>query len=378
MKLKVSFRFDANVRLPVGVLMDNGRETAFEFDASFLSAGLNPSPFRLPVRAGVSVFDHAGGMDTFGMFEDSLPDGWGRRLVDGAFVKRRGRLPSVLERLSVVGANGMGALSYEPETEIGERTLDFDLGRIAVSAMDFDAGAAEDVLPAVRLAGGSSGGARPKAFIGYNPATGEVCPEDAVLADGFEHWIVKFNTRRDGDSAGKQEFAYYEKAVRAGAEMAPSRLIPTAAGEFFATRRFDRTSGGGRLHLASAAGLLHADFRIPGDEYAILFRLTDALTRDHSAKVQLFRRVVLNVFGRNRDDHLKNFSFLMDARGKWSLAPFYDFTRSDGPNGWHTLSVSGEGARPGADDLLRLADTVGLSRAEATEAIGIVRELFPG
>lgn len=126
----------------------------------------------------------------------------------------------------------------------------------------------------------------------------------------------------------------------------------------------------------SAAGLLHADFRIPGDEYAILFRLTDALTRDHSAKVRLFRRVVLNVFGRNRDDHLKNFSFLMDERGKWSLSPFYDFTRSDGPNGWHTLSVAGEGSHPGADDLLRLADDVGLSRAEAEEAIGAVREIF--
>ncbi len=270
----------------------------------------------------------------------------------------------------------MGALGYEPVTDIGEELSDFDLGRIAVSAMDFDAGAAEDVLPVVRIAGGSSGGARPKAFIGYNPRTGDVCPEGIALPEGFEHWIVKFNTRREGDSAGRQEFAYYEKAVKAGVVMSPSRLISTAAGDFFATRRFDRTDGGGRLHLASAAGLLHADFRVPGDEYAILFRLTDALTRDHSAKVQLFRRVVLNVFGRNRDDHLKNFSFLMDDRGVWSLAPFYDFTRSEGPNGWHTLSVAGEGANPGEDDLLRLAEEAGLSRAEAVEAIGGVREAF--
>lgn len=376
MKLKVSFRFDPAVRLPVGVLMDNGRETAFEFDSEFLSAGLDPAPFRLPVRPGVSVFDHSGGMDTFGIFEDSLPDGWGRRLVDGAFFRLHGRTPSVLERLSVVGTGGMGALAYEPVTDIGDEVSAFDLSRIAVSAMDFDAGAAEDVLPAVRVAGGSSGGARPKAFIGYNPKTGEACPESPSLPDGFEHWIVKFNTHGDGNSAGRLEFDYYEKALRAGVEMSPSRLIPTAAGDFFATRRFDRTEKGGRLHLASAAGLLHADFRIPGDEYAILFRLTDALTRDHSAKVRLFRRVVLNVFGRNRDDHLKNFSFLMDERGKWSLSPFYDFTRSDGPNGWHTLSVAGEGSHPGADDLLRLADDVGLSRAEADEAIGTVREIF--
>ena len=96
--------------------------------------------------------------------------------------------------------------------------------------------------------------------------------------------------------------------------------------------------------------------------------------RDHSAKVELFRRVALNVFGGNRDDHLKNFSYLMDARGTWSLAPFYDFTRARGPNGWHTLSVAGEGANPTADDLSRLADEVGLSSAEAQEAMARAQE----
>ena len=128
--------------------------------------------------------------------------------------------------------------------------------------------------------------------------------------------------------------------------------------------------------MASAAGLLHADFRVPGDEYALVFRLTDALTRDHGSKVELFRRVALNVFGENRDDHLKNVSFLMDGSGRWTLAPFYDFTRANGPNGWHTLSVAGEGLNPGRDDLLRLADDVGLSRNEADEIIEQVRAVF--
>ena len=140
------------------------------------------------------------------------------------------------------------------------------------------------------------------------------------------------------------------------------------------TRRFDRTDGGGRFHMASAAGLLHADFRIPGDEYALLFRLTDALTRDHDAKLELFRRACLNVIAHNRDDHLKNFSFLMDERGRWSLAPFYDFTYAEGPNGWQTLSVSGEGANPGIDDLRRLAKDVGLDRDESEPILDRVIE----
>ena len=360
MKLSVFFRFSPNEKIPVGTLSDHGRDTVFEYDASFLSRGINPAPFRLPLRCGVQAYDHTGNMETFGLFEDSLPDGWGRRLVDVALRKRHGRLPTVLERLACVGSNGMGALVYEPEDDLAAEVAACDLSELAESAMSFDVGQAEDVLPAVRKAGGSSGGARPKAFIGFNPNTGEVCPESAVLPTGFEHWIVKFTTRRDGKNAGVEEFRYYEKALAAGVTMMPSRLIETRVGTFFTTKRFDRTDAGGRLHFASAAGLLHADYRTPGDEYSLLFKLTDALLHDHSAKEELFRRVTLNVLGHNRDDHLKNFGFLMDASGRWSLAPFYDFTYSEGPNGWQTLSVAGAGENPTQTDLDRLAKEVGL------------------
>ena len=101
--------------------------------------------------------------------------------------------------------------------------------------------------------------------------------------------------------------------------------------------------------------------------------MTDALTRDYSAKMELFGRVSLNVMAHNRDDHLKNFAFLMDENGKWTLAPFFDFTYSEGPNGWHTLSVAGEGANPGEADLLRLARDVGLSDKDAQCIIEKVR-----
>ena len=206
MRLAVSFQFAPGEKVPVGTLSDFGRDTVFEYDAAFLSRGVEPAPFRLPVRPGVQAYDRAGGMETFGLFEDSLPDGWGRRLVDVAFRKRHGRLPTVLERLAGVGSNGMGALVYEPEEELAEEAAGCDLSVLAKSAMAFDAGRAADVLPAVRKAGGSSGGARPKVFIGFNPTTGEVCPESAVLPEGFEHWIVKFTTRRDGRNAGVEEY----------------------------------------------------------------------------------------------------------------------------------------------------------------------------
>jgi len=360
MRLDVSLRWDNATRVRVGVLQDVGRDVAFEYDREFLALGLNLAPLRLPLRPGVQVYDRSGNMETFGLFDDSLPDGWGRRLVDQAFRKKYGRLPTVLERLACVGSNGKGALVYEPEENFDEGVIGCDLATLGEAAMEFDDGRAEEALPALRQAGGSSGGARPKAYVGFNPMTGEVCAERPDLPKGFEHWLVKFNTRRDGDAAGREEYRYYQKAIAAGVSMMPSRLIETRAGAYFATKRFDRTENGGRLHFSSAAGLLHADYRTPGDEYETLFRLTDLLTHDHSAKEELFRRVRLNVLEHNRDDHLKNFGFLMDTKGRWSLAPFYDFTYSEGPNGWQTLSVSGEGANPGEADLKRLAMTVGL------------------
>ena len=375
MKLTVKLDFGGGKELKVGTFSEIGRDTAFEFSGELISSGLNPAPFRLPPGSGLKVYDHAGNMDTFGLFDDSLPDGWGRRIVDRLFMKREGRLPTVTERLMCIGRSGKGALVYEPADDEAESAEDsFDLAALADKAMAFDAGEAEDAVLRLRRAGGSSGGARPKANVGYNPKTGEVCAESPALPPGFEHWIVKFNTRREGDAAGEAEYCYYKAAICAGADMAPSRLVATSAGKFFMTRRFDRTADGGRVHMASAAGLLHADFRIPGDEYALLFRLTDALTHDHSAKLELFRRACLNVVAHNRDDHLKNFSFLMDEKGRWSLAPFYDFTYAEGPNGWQTLSVSGEGANPGVDDLRRLAKDVGLESDESEPILDCVIE----
>ena len=375
MKLTVKLDFGGGREMKVGTFSEVGRDTAFEFAGEFLSAGLKLAPFRLPLGGGLKIYDRSGNMETFGLFDDSLPDGWGRRIVDRMFMKREGRLPTITERLMCVGRSGKGALVYEPADEAAEAVNEaFDLASLAKEAMAFDAGEAEGALQQLRKAGGSSGGARPKAYVGYNPKTGEVCAESHTLPPGFEHWIVKFNTRHEGDKAGEMEYRYYEAAVAAGADIAPSHLVKTKAGKFFMTRRFDRTDGGGRVHMASAAGLLHADYRIPGDEYALLFRLTDALTHDRSAKVELFRRACLNVVAHNRDDHLKNFSFLMDETGRWSLAPFYDFTHAEGPNGWQTLSVSGEGVNPGVDDLRRLAKDVGLESHESEPVIDRVVE----
>ena len=173
-RLAVSLAFGSEERVAVGMLSQSGRDSLFQFDDAFLAAPLPLSPFRLPARPGVHAYDGRGGMETFGVFEDALPDGWGRRIVDARFRKRHGRLPMLLERFASLGGDGMGALVFEPAEPAGPaaEAEDFRLDALARNAWDFDDERIEDVLPALRRAAGSSGGTRPKANVALAPATG--------------------------------------------------------------------------------------------------------------------------------------------------------------------------------------------------------------
>ena len=148
MKLTVKLDFGCGREIKVGTFSEIGRDTAFEFAGEFLSSGLDPAPFRLRAGGGLKIYDRSGNMETFGLFDDSLPDGWGRRIVDRMFMKREGRLPTVTERLMCVGRSGKGALVYEPADEVAQAANEaFDLAALAEEALAFDAGEAESALP---------------------------------------------------------------------------------------------------------------------------------------------------------------------------------------------------------------------------------------
>jgi serine/threonine-protein kinase HipA len=381
-RLEVRLRFAPNQEMLVGTLAQTGRDVVFQYADTFLTRGLHLSPFRLPLRREVQAFDGKGGLEVFGLFEDAQPDGWGRRLLDRHFQSRFGRSPGALERLACVGERGMGALTFHPPQDDGSRVeVELELGNLGEQAWAFDVEDVEDALPEIRRLGGTSGGARPKALIGLpldSASSGPVLPGDVDLPPSHAHWLVKFNARRDAGAAGPLEYVYARMAVAAGAEMPDHRLLETRVGRFFAVRRFDRPGPDQRAHLHSAAGLVHADFRAPGEEYDLLFRITDALTRDHAQKRELFRRTCLNVLAGNRDDHLKNFAYVMGPSGTWRLSPLYDFTHNAGPNGWHTLSVMGEGLHPRREHLLRLGEQSGLRAGEATGILDQVRAAVAG
>ncbi len=348
----------------------------FEYEAAWLAGGFSISPYHLPLTPGLKQESTRVFEGLPGVFDDSLPDGWGRLLTDRYFQKRGvspGKL-SPLDRLAFIGRHGMGALEYQPEDpDAVSGPFAIELTDLARQSERIVRGSAEEMLPALRVAGGSSGGSRPKVFVGFNPQTQEMRSDILDLPDGFEHWLVKFRAKEDPKDAGAIELAYARMAERAGIAMPMVRLFETKAGNFFGVRRFDWLGGGVKRHAHSFGGLIHSSFRVPNRDYRELLSITMDLTKDHRQLEQAFRRAVFNVLTHNRDDHVKNFAFEFDPGSLWRLSPAFDLTWSEGMRGEHNMTVMGKG-RPAAGDLLRLAKESGIVRRAADSILEQIRE----
>lgn len=361
--IRVFLEPEAGRRLHVGRLALKNRQVLFEYDADFIASGLELSPFKMPLGPGVVTGDPAKFDGLMGVFDDSLPDGWGRLLIDRRAAKAGippGAL-SPLDRLLLVGHRGMGALVYEPQVELEPPTV------VQLSALEADTQAVMRGVSAVDLdrlvaLGGSPQGARPKVLVQLS-SDGTVLVGDSRPRPGFEPWLVKFRARDDDQHAAALEHAYLLMAAAAGIDAPASRLLGRTSRHpgFFAVRRFDR-EGKKKLHLHTLSGLLNAPLRSSSLTYRDVLKTARALTRNESDVRELFRRACFNVFAHNRDDHARNFAFLMDARGAWRASPAYDLTYSHGPGGEHTMLVDTEGANPTRAHLERLAASAGLRR----------------
>lgn len=312
-------------------LTPDDRLCAFEYDNVWLSDGFSISPLELPLKPGLFIAKPQPFQGDFGIFEDSLPDGYGRYLLHKAMLREgiNDADLSALDRLSIVGNSGMGALMYHPETKVikEDETTDFDLLQqkaleVLKEQQDTDAGL-------LLYKSGNSGGARPK----------------AVFSDNEGHWLIKFRHYYDPVDMGQQEFHYNEVAKRCGIDVPDFKLTN---GRYFTTRRFDITPNGERIHTATAGGLLCLSLNAPVLDYTNLLALTGYLTQNAKEVEEMFRRMVFNYLTDNKDDHCKNFSFIVLETGngqyKWHLAPAYDLTLcTEGYNGEHATSVNGTG-----------------------------------
>jgi serine/threonine-protein kinase HipA len=371
-KLEVHFTRNPKESFNVGTLAEESGRVFFEYAPEWLNRGLNLSPFRLPFES--SLFEHKdlsfGPLP--GLFDDSLPDGWGLLLMDRHFQKLRIDSVSALDRLAWLGRRTMGALTYHPPSGgIGKETDAFDLSRLATHAQALLEGKIREVPPQLLQAGGSPAGARPKVVVGI--LGDEIISGVEDFSEGFDPWIIKFCAREDLPNAGPIEYAYSLMASAAGITMPETVLLKTKAGSFFGIRRFDRNKNT-RHHVHTFGNLIHSNFRIPSCDYADLLRATTLLTKNHNDVKQAFRRMVFNGLAHNRDDHVKNFAFLLDFKtGDWSLAPAYDLTFSLGPGGEHQMTIAGEGKNPQARHFFELGKKAGLSHAVMKTVIEEVR-----
>ena len=340
----------------VGILSltPDNKLCAFEYDRNWLADGFSISPLELPLRQGLFIAKPQPFYGNFGIFEDSLPDGYGRYLLHKALMRQgvNDANLSSLERLSMIGSNGMGALTYHPQTNIniGRETCDFDLLQakaleVLREQQDTDAGL-------LLYNSGNSGGARPK----------------AIFSDNQGHWLVKFRHTYDPLDMGQQEYHYNEVARKCGIQVPDFRLIN---GKYFATRRFDIGPDGERIHTATAGGLLCVSISNPILDYSNLLALTGYLTQNPKDVEQMFRRMVFNYLTGNKDDHSKNFSYTIqqNASGQyiWHLAPAYDLTLcTEGYNGEHATSVNGTG-HPTLNDFIAVGTKIKMNKQRCRE-----------
>lgn len=349
----------------VGLLDDSSGQILFQYDAAWLRGGVELSPFYLPLQEGVISLHgpFEGGLP--GLFADSLPDHWGRSIMDRR-LREAGINPatvSVLKRLALVGSGGSGALSYHP----AESEDAYEFGSL-VDAVHFS----RDVLrlntsalpgsAVMQQAGSNPGGRYPKLCVGWHPESGELVVGTQRYPSGFLPCLLKLDLGPDMPQGQRdlcrREFAMLECAEECGIRVAERWLLhgeeqDGSSRAHLLVRRFDRDSGV-RLHLHSFSGVAHKLSVRYGNSYEELMRTVSALTRDQREVDEMFRRAVFNVICGNRDDHVRNHAFLMPEANVWRLSPAYDLTPTPQLDE-HCLSVNGKWVNICPADMLTLA-----------------------
>ena len=365
-QLEVYLHF-TDTPIAVGQMVSDNGTIYFKYDDAFRKRGLEISPFKLKLSDTILTPETPIFEGLFGVSNDSLPDGWGRLLLDRTLLSKGISLNQItpLDRLAYVGSSGMGALTYKPSLNSKPQsdTL-MELDEISLEMHKVLSGTPSSVIEELFHLGGSSGGARPKIFVGYNPKTDHLIHGHSSHAEGYEHWIIKFPSSTDLPDIAQIEYAYYKMALAAGIEMSECKLFEGPSGKkYFATKRFDRIQND-RLHLHSASGLLNDNFRYSNLDYGNVMDCAFRLENHVAAYSKVLRLAAFNVYSHNRDDHSKNISFLMNAAGEWKLAPAYDLTFSNSSHGMHSTMIAGESKAPRKQHLLELANTFGVKKPE--------------
>lgn len=339
---------------------------AFEYSEEAVKKGLELSRMTLPLngtRLRRDFPSHQLGLP--GPVYDALPDGWGMLLMDRLFKRRGVNAARVgpLERLTYIGDSAMGAMTFHPvqPNDSGDLKQDVPLAQLAAEVQAVLSGEGGEFLQKLIQMGGSPQGARPKVLLYRDPQSQQFT---TIAQPGFEAWLVKFPAQREHPEVCAIEAVYAECLRRCEIDTPQTAWFPLPDGQAaFASKRFDRHDGL-RVPMQSLAAFTGANYQLAGSlDYVNFLRATQICTNDVREKVRAFARVVFNVIFNNRDDHPKNFAYLMAENGRWTLAPAFDVTFNEGPGGYHQMDVMGEALDIGRQHL----EALGRQEAELTD-----------
>ena len=329
------------------IFQENNGSTTFIYTSEWLRDGFSISPFLLPLEdKEFRCDDYLIGF-MFGVFNDCLPDSWGRYLVDKYLVSLgiNPRDVSLLQRLTLLGEDSLGSLSFKPLFDLSKQKEidDFDKIKQLIDELenkdkDFDA----DVFDLYHK-GSPTGGSRPK--VNYKFDNGE--------------YIVKFPARYDNKNFGFEEFKMNELARKCGLNVPDFKLVKSNECKgYFATKRFDRVNGE-RIHVITLAGIFDLDPGLSQIHYKGFLQTVRALCPQDLEEA--IKRMVFNYLIDNKDDHPRNLSFFYDEKNnEYRLSPFYDIT-STPKISEHMMQVNGKD-NPTLEDFLVDVQSVQFSK----------------
>jgi len=359
----------------IGTMIMHMSRIYFEYDTAFTSLGLEVSPLKLNTKKISGAYTNPDSPDYYygmcGVFFQSLPDKHGMPFIDRYF-ERQGVASdkvTLLQKLTFIADRGMGAIEYAPKEheDIMEAAIALSAKELReemrlVLEDDIKNTTIRDFMNIVNNAS-PIGGARPKLLISYNQQSGEIRSNSGTLQDGFVRSILKFDeSYPNADSINesieltKLEYLHMSLASECGITIPAMTLIEENGEHHLIFERYDRDKHDQKIHVCSAAGLMHKDIRVAQVmSYEELLKLTNLICKSQSDVEEMFRRMVFNALSFNVDDHAKNFEFMMDRTGQWRLAPAYDVTYSKGVVKEHLTTINGKSSNFSIDDFLVVA-----------------------
>lgn len=260
--------------------------------------------------------------------------------------------------LSQIGDNGMGALDYKSEIPTIKKNP-LRLTRFKQVGDCYSLASEIAIDETIKHMRNPLGGRKHKVFLTLNTVNQEIIIGSPESQEGSEHFILKYNESGQYDSI--LEYIYYLAAVRSGIRMTRSFLVNINGIQHFLTKRFD-IHNGGKMHTQTLAAISPST-----NNYEGLFSVAKRIGVPRTDYTELFKRMIFNILANNTDDHTKNFTFLMDKKGKWSLAPAYDLLfsfeyKTFTPQTSHTLSVNNKRSGIILSDVIDIANEYGINQ----------------